>query len=65
LFDADFAGESTIGLVEDILGGYFDSRAEVLASEEEVECRGGNDDFCVGKTKLACLGLSLKAFQAL
>jgi hypothetical protein len=46
LVDADFAGEGAVRLVEDVLGGYFEAGAEVLACKEEVEGWRGNDDFC-------------------
>lgn len=45
--NADLAGEGSIGLVEDILGGDFDAFAEVFAGEEEVESGRGDDDFGV------------------
>ena len=44
LVDGDFAGESTVGLVEDILGCDFQTRLEVLAGEKEVECWWCNDN---------------------
>jgi hypothetical protein len=40
----DLAGESTVGLVEDVLGGDLDALAGVLAGEEEVEGGWGDDD---------------------
>lgn len=48
LRDGDLACEGAVGLVEDVLGGDFNAGAEVLACEEEVEGRGGDDDFGVG-----------------
>ena len=48
LLNGDFTGEGAIGLVEDVLGRDFDSGAEVLAGEEEVEGWRGDDDFGVG-----------------
>ena len=47
MVDGDFASECTVGLVEDILGCYFEAVAEVFAGEEEVERRWGEDDLCV------------------
>ena len=44
MVDGDFAGEGAIGLVEDVLGCYFETVAEVLAGEEEVEGRWGEND---------------------
>lgn len=37
LFHTDLAGESAVGLVEDVLGGNFNALAEVFAGEKEVE----------------------------
>lgn len=48
LGDRDFAGEGTVGLVEDVLRGDLDAGAEVLPDQEEVECWGGDDYFGVG-----------------
>ena len=48
----DLTGESTVGLVEDVLGSDLETGAEVLAGEEKVEGRRGNDDLC----KLLALG---------
>lgn len=45
LRDGDFAGESAVGLVEGVLRGDFDSFAEVLADEQQVEGGRGDDDF--------------------
>jgi hypothetical protein len=56
LVNADLAGEGTVGLVEDVLGCYFDAFAEVFAGEEEVERGWGDDDLCV--TSLDLLALS-------
>ena len=47
LGDADFAREGAVGFVEDVLGCDFDSGAQVLAGEEEVEGGRGDDDFGV------------------
>jgi hypothetical protein len=44
----DLAGESAVGLVEDVLGGDLDALAGVLAGEEEVEGGRGDDDLGVG-----------------
>lgn len=44
LLNADFAGESTVGLVEDVLGGNANLGVGSLAGKEEVEGRGGDDD---------------------
>lgn len=44
LRDGDFAGESAIGLVVDVLGGNFEALAEVLADEEEMQVRRRDDD---------------------
>ena len=46
LVDRNLASESSVGLVENILGSDFESWIEVLASKEEVEGRRSNDDFC-------------------
>jgi hypothetical protein len=46
LVDADLACEGAVGLVEDVLCGYFEAGAEVLAREEEVEGGWGDDDLC-------------------
>lgn len=45
LADGDFAREGAVGLVEDVLRGDFEAWAQVLASQEEVEGRGCEDDF--------------------
>jgi hypothetical protein len=45
LLNADFTGESTVGLVEDVLGGNANLGVGSLAGMEEVEGRGGDDDF--------------------
>lgn len=42
----DLTGEGTVGLVEDVLGSDLEAGAEVLAGEEKVESRRGNDDLC-------------------
>ena len=44
LLDTDFTGESTIGLVEDVLGGHADLVASSLAGREQVEGGGRDDD---------------------
>ena len=44
LRDRDLAGEGTVGLVEDVLGGDLDVLGQGLADELEVEVRGGDDD---------------------
>lgn len=36
LTDTDFAGESTIWLVKDVLSGHFNPLVQVLACQEEV-----------------------------
>ena len=46
LLGRDLAGESTAGLVVDVLGGDLDTLAEVLAGKEKVESRGSNNDLC-------------------
>lgn len=46
LIGRDFASESAIGLVKDVLSGDFDALAEVFASEEEVEGWWCDDDLC-------------------
>lgn len=46
LVDRDLTGESTVGLVEDVLGGDLETLAEVLAGEEKVEGGRGDDDLC-------------------
>ena len=45
LGDGDLAREGAVGLVEDVLGRNFDARAQVLAGDEQVEGRWGDDDF--------------------
>merc|ERR1712177_123287 len=47
LLDRDLAREGAVGLVEDVLGGDLEARAEVLAGEEEVERGRGHNDFGV------------------
>jgi hypothetical protein len=42
----DLTGEGTVGLVEDVLSSNLETGAEVLAGEEQVEGRRGNDDLC-------------------
>lgn len=46
LLSGDLTGESTVGLVVDVLGGDLKTLAEVLAGEEEVESGRSNDDLC-------------------
>jgi hypothetical protein len=46
LLYADFAGKGAVGLVEDVLSGYFKTGAEVLAREEEIKGWRGDDNFC-------------------
>jgi hypothetical protein len=46
LLGGDLTGESTVGLVVDVLGGDLNTLAEVLAGKEKVESRGGNNDLC-------------------
>jgi hypothetical protein len=48
LLSGDFASESSVGLVEDVLSGNFDILAEVLACEKEVERWRGDDNLCAG-----------------
>lgn len=54
LVGGDLAGESTAGLVEDVLCGDFEALAEVLACEEEVESWWGDDDLCSHCTSVLC-----------
>lgn len=42
----DLTGESTVGLVEDVLGGDLETGAEMLTGEEKVESGRGNDNLC-------------------
>jgi hypothetical protein len=44
LGDRDLAGESTVGLVEDVLGGDLDVLAEGLTDEREVDGRRRDND---------------------
>lgn len=46
LLSGDLTGESTVGLVVDVLGSDLKTLAEVLAGEEEVESGRSNDDLC-------------------
>lgn len=46
LRDGDFASESTVGLVVDVLGGNLNARANALTDEREVESRRGDDNLC-------------------
>jgi hypothetical protein len=46
LIRADLACEGAGWLVEDVLRGDFEARAQVLAREEEVEGGWGDDDLC-------------------
>lgn len=48
LGSGDLAGEGTVGLVEDVLGGDLNALTSVLAGEEEVEGGRGDDDLGVG-----------------
>lgn len=48
LGDGDLAGEGAVRLVEYVLRGDLDGRGEMLASEEKVECWGGDHYFGVG-----------------
>lgn len=48
LLDADLTGESTIGLVEDVLGSNADLLVGQLAGEGEVESGGRNDNLSRG-----------------
>lgn len=48
LLGGDFTSEGSVGLVEDVLGGDLEARAEVLTGEEEVEEGRCNDDLCNG-----------------
>lgn len=54
LLRGNFASESAVGLVEDILGSDFDTLAEMLAGEEKVE-RWRGDDNLFGKISFECL----------
>lgn len=44
LLDGDLTGESTVGLVEDILGGNANLGVGELAGQGEVQSRGRDDD---------------------
>lgn len=55
LVDADLAREGAVGLVEDVLGGHFKAFAEVLAGEEEVQRRWGDDDLCTTLVAALCV----------
>jgi hypothetical protein len=46
LLNRDLTGESTVGLVVDVLGGDLDVVLDVVADEREVESRRGDDDLC-------------------
>lgn len=46
LADGELAGESTVGLVVDILGGDLDFLAEGLAGRDEVKGGRGDDNLC-------------------
>lgn len=48
LLDADLAGESTVGLVEDVLGSNTDLGVGQAAGEGEIEGGGRDDDLGVG-----------------
>lgn len=47
LVHANLAGESAIGLVEDILSGDFNSSSQMLAGKKQIEGRGSNDDLYI------------------
>lgn len=47
LGDADLAGESTVGLVEDVLSGNLEAGSELVTDEKEIEGRRGDYDLCV------------------
>ncbi|KAF3384421.1 hypothetical protein F1880_002457 [Penicillium rolfsii] len=51
LLDADLAGESTVGLVEDVLSSNADLGVGQAAGESEVE-GGGRDDYLGGRVEL-------------
>lgn len=44
LLSRDFAGKSTVRLVENVLSGDLDTLAEVLAGEKKVKRGRGDDD---------------------
>ena len=46
LGDGQLAGEGTVGLVVDVLGGDANFGAEVLANKDQVDGAGGDDDLC-------------------
>lgn len=46
MIDTDFSGEGTVWLVEDVLGGDFETGFEVFTGEEEVECWWCDNDLC-------------------
>jgi hypothetical protein len=48
LRDAQLAGESTVGPVEDILGGDGDGGVGKLARQRQVDRRGRDDDLGIG-----------------
>jgi hypothetical protein len=48
LLNADLTGESTVGLVVDVLGGDANLGVGQAAGEGEVDGRGGDDDLGVG-----------------
>jgi hypothetical protein len=53
LIDRDFSSESTVGLVEDILGCDLKTRLKMLPSKEKVECWRSNNDLYYETTRLA------------
>jgi hypothetical protein len=48
LINADLASEGAVGLIEDVLGCYFEAFTEMFASEEEIEGWWGDDNLCCG-----------------
>lgn len=50
LVHADLSGEGAVGLVKHILGGDFDTLAEVFAGKKKVERRWGDDDLYTAST---------------
>ena len=61
LIDTDLARKCTVRLVKDVLRRDFDTLAEVLAAEEEVERRWSNHNLCgsrsVGRAPLLGRGV--------
>jgi hypothetical protein len=58
LVGRDLTGESTVGLVEDVLCGDFETLAEVLACKEEVEGWWCDDDLYAELANCFCGGLT-------